>query len=335
MAVENGARRLRLSRLTVAVLVDKEVLIPGTSRFLKNEGDAPLVNSLRRLVARVVIGPYTDAAGLLKWIEKVKPDVVFNLTEHVEGDRQKDSAICGLLDLLDLPYTGTGPRGLTLCRDKALSKLIAAQEGFKIPQFFVVRKGKPRLSQGMTFPLVVKPRFDDASVGISQASFVRTKEALLRRIAFLKQSGTAEIICEEFVAGREMLVGVIQERVMPVREMFVGRVSKTAPRLISYRLKHDRKYQRRWSFRTGFAHLTPEQERGVKKLVLKTCDALDLRDYSRLDLILTPAGEWVFLEANPNPGLYPFKRSRYGIWSDIDFDRLVERIVLGALRKKS
>jgi len=334
MAVQIGTRHRLLSRLTVAVLVDKEVLTPGTSRFLKGEGDSPLVNSLRRLVARVVVGPYTDAAGLLQWIEKVKPDVVFNLTEHVEGDRQKDSAICGLLDLLELPYTGTGPRGLMLCRDKALSKLIAAQEGFKIPKFFVVEKASPRLPQGMTFPLVVKPRFDDASVGISQASLVRTKEALLRRIAFLRQSETKKIICEEFIAGREMLVGVIEDRIMPVRELFIGRGSKSAPRLISYRLKHDRQYQRRWSFRTDFAQLTPEQERRVKKLVLRTCCALDLRDYSRLDLMLTPTGEWVFLEANPNPGLYPFKRSRYGIWSDIDFDRLIERIMLRALRRK-
>jgi D-alanine-D-alanine ligase len=334
MAVENGTRDRRLSRLTVAVLVDKEVLAPGTSRFLKGEGDSPLVNSLRRLVARVVVGPYTGAAGLLKWVEKVKPDLVFNLTEHVEGDRQKDSAICGLLELLELPYTGTGPRGMTLCRDKALSKLIAAREGFKVPQFFVLGRGAARLPREMSFPLVVKPRFDDASVGISQASLVRTREALLRRIAFLKQSATDEIICEEFVAGREMLVGVIEDRTMPVREMFIGRGAKAAPRLISYRLKHDKKYQRRWSFRTGFARLTAAQERSVKRLALKTCAALALRDYSRLDLILTPAGEWVFLEANPNPGLYPFKRSRYGIWSDIDFDRLVERVMLGALRRK-
>src|SRR5689334_21832331 len=165
MAVRNETRHRLLRRLTVAVLVDPEVLNPGTSRFLKGQGDSPLVNSLRRLVARVAVGPYTDAAGLLKWIEKVKPDVVFNLTEHVEGDRQKDSAICGLLELLELPYTGTGPRGLTLCRDKALSKLIAVQEGFKIPRYFVVEKGAPCLPQGLTFPLVVKPRFDDASVG--------------------------------------------------------------------------------------------------------------------------------------------------------------------------
>lgn len=334
MAIEHATRHRVLSRLTVSVLVDKEVLIPGTSRFRKNEGDSPAVNSLRRLVKRVVVGPYTDPARLVEWINVVRPDVVFNLTEHLDGDRHKDSCICGLLDLLELPYTGTGPRGLILCRDKAVSKLIAAQEGFKTPEFFVIEKGAPRLPPRTKFPLVVKPRFDDASVGISQASFVRTKEALLRRIAFLQQSGTNDIICEEFIAGREMLVGVIEKRVMPVRQLMVGLRSQTPPPIVSYRLKHDRKHQRRWRVRTVFARLTPEQERSVKKLALRACRALDLRDYSRLDLKLTPSGEWVFLEANPNPGLFPFKRSRHGLWSDIDFDELIAKITLRALQRK-
>ncbi len=177
------------------------------------------------------------------------------------GRRTVTSA--ALLDLLKLPYTGTGPRGLVLCRDKAVSKLIAAQEGFKIPKFFVVGKETRRLPPEMTFPLVVKPRFDDSSVGISQASLVRTKEALARRIAFLERNEMGEIICEEFIAGREMLVGVMGERIMPVRELLIGRGLQNAPRLASYRLKHDRKHQRRWRVRTRFAQLTPEQgERG-------------------------------------------------------------------------
>ncbi|MDT4952405.1 MAG: D-alanine-D-alanine ligase [Acidobacteriota bacterium] len=334
MAIRHGNPQHLLSRLTVAVLVDRQVLVPGTSRFRAGEGHRPLVNTLRRVVEKVVIRPYMNVAGLFEFIKDVKPDVVFNLTEHADWDRTKDSHICALLDLLKLPYTGTGPRGMMLCRDKAVSKQIAAREGFKTPEFFVIEASEPRLPTQVIFPLVVKPRFSDGSDGISQASFVRTKEALLRRIAFLQENDIEEIICEEFIAGREMLVGVIGERVMPVREFFIGQGSKSAPRLVSYRLKHDKVYRRRWSLRTDFAQLTPEQERKVKELTLRTCSALDLRDYSRLDLKLTPTGEWVFLEANPNPGLSPFKRSLAGIWSDIDYEKLVLEILLRALQRE-
>ncbi|HEY0101668.1 MAG TPA: hypothetical protein VGB76_22275, partial [Pyrinomonadaceae bacterium] len=185
MARQLKSRPRLLSRLTVAVLVDRAVLVPGSSRFRKGIGDAPLVNTLRRMVEKVSVGAYTDTGGVLKWFAELRPDIVFNLTENVDGDRQKDGYICALLDLLKLPYTGTGPRGMLLCRDKAVSKLIAAREGFKTPEFFVVEGRAPRLPRQLAFPLVVKPRFDDASVGISQASLVRTKEALLERIAYL------------------------------------------------------------------------------------------------------------------------------------------------------
>jgi D-alanine-D-alanine ligase len=337
MAMRRRSRPRLLRRLTVVVLVDRAVLRPGTSRFQKGVGDAPLVNVLRRMVEKVVVGPYTDAAGVLEWFREVRPDVVFNLTENVDGDRQKDGHICALLDLLKLPYTGTGPRGMLLCRDKAVSKLIAAREGFKTPEFFVVQGRVPRLPRQLAFPLVVKPRFDDASVGISQGSLVRTKDALMERIAYLAENVTEDIICEEFVEGREMLVGVIGRRMMPVREFIIGRGAeqqRRAPQILSYRLKHDRTYQRRWSLRTGFAQLTPAQERQVRALTLSTFGALGLLDYGRLDVKLNASGEWVFLEANPNPGLFPFKGSRYGLWSDIDFEKLIEQILLRALRRE-
>lgn len=338
MTTRRRTRPRLLSRLTVAVLVDRVVLKPGTSRFQKGVGDAPLVNTLRRMVERVVVGPYTNAAGVFEWFRELKPDVVFNLTENVDGDRQKDGHVCALLDLLKLPYTGTGVRGMLLCRDKAVSKLIAAREGFKTPDFFVVEGRAPRLPRQLSFPLVVKPRFDDASVGISQASLVHTKDALSERIAFLAENITEDIICEEFIEGREMLVGVIGRRIMPVREFIIGRSAaqrKIAPQILSYRLKHDKAHQRLWSVRTGFAQLTPEQERRVRALTLKTFDALGLLDYGRLDVKLNSSGEWVFLEANPNPGLYPFKGSRYGLWSDIEFEKLVEQIVLRALQREN
>lgn len=333
MAVRRGTHG-RLSHLTVAALFDKEILVPGTTRFVAGEGDRSLINALRRLVEKVVVGAYSDVAGLTSWLKDVRPDVVFNLTEQADGDREKDAHICSLLELLKLPYTGVGPRGLMLCRDKAVSKLIAAREGFKTPEFFVVKTGAPRLPPRIKFPVVVKPRFGDASEGINQASLVRDSGALLRRIGLLEQNDVEEIICEEYIAGREMLVGIVGQRVMPVRELIIGRNVPHKPRLASYSLKHDKVTRRRWQVRTEFAHLTPGQERKVKGLTRRTCSALDLKDYARLDLKLTPTGEWMFLEANPNPSLTPFNRSLSGIWSDIDYEKLIEQITLRAFRRE-
>jgi D-alanine-D-alanine ligase len=120
---------------------------------------------------------------------------------------------------------------------------------------------------------------------------------------------------------------------MPVRELIIGRKSANKPRLVSYRLKHDKEQRQRWRVRSEFAALTPEQERNVQKLTLRTFAALDLRDYGRLDLRLSEAGDFVFLEANPNPALTPFNRSLAGIWSAIDYENLIRQIALQALQR--
>src|SRR5882762_1501065 len=85
-------------------------------------------------IAVVPFGP--DIATTLAELAKLKPRIVFNLTEWVDGDRKLDHAIAGLLDVMKLPYTGTGPAGLQICRDKALSKYLVAAAGVDVPRSF-------------------------------------------------------------------------------------------------------------------------------------------------------------------------------------------------------
>ncbi len=325
--------RFDTRRLTVLVLADQETLVPGTSRFWDDQAEKHVVNALRLIAKKVVVKPFTNITDLLEFVKATTPDIVFNLTEHVDNNRSMDGHICALLDLLGVPYTGTGPKGLILCRDKAVSKLIAAKEGFRIPRYLVVQPGTRSLPDSIPFPLVVKPQFGDASEGISQASYVRTKDALLRRIDLLGRREPGAVICEEFIRGREMYVGVLGNRLLPVREFILGRNTVRAPRLATFRLKHDPAHRRRWRARTDFADITPEQQAGVDRLVRKTFAALNMNDYARFDLKLAPSGEWVFLEANPNPGLGPYRPSQPGIWMTVDYEELIREILAGALRR--
>ncbi len=128
---------------TVLVLVDDEVLLAGNGRFAAGAVDRYVVEALRTLVKRVVVRPYTGVPDFIKMTEEIRPSLVFNLTEHSDGDRRKDSHICALMDLLKIPYTGTGPNGMMLCRDKMLSKLVAAQQGFRVPAFFTAKASEP------------------------------------------------------------------------------------------------------------------------------------------------------------------------------------------------
>jgi D-alanine-D-alanine ligase len=327
-------RAVRAGRRTVLVLVDRGNVAPGTWELSADQPEAHVVGALRRVVKKVVVRPFLGAGSLLSFLDEEKPDVVFNLTEHVEGDRRGDAHVAGLLELVGLPYTGTGPQGLTLCRDKAISKLIAAREGFRVPGFFVLAASAPRLPKEIAFPVVLKPRLEDSSEGISEGSLVQRREALVRRIGFLRRRRFEQLICEEFVPGREIFVEMLDGRLMPPREFVVGRRGRGEPRLVSERLKRDRAYRKRWAVRTRFARLKPAEEASLLELTRRTFRALELRDYARFDLKLQPAGEWVFLEANPNPPLVPPGKSFSGSWSGVDYVALIEEITLLALRRR-
>jgi D-alanine-D-alanine ligase-like ATP-grasp enzyme len=208
-----------------------------------------------------------------------------------------------------------------LCRDKAVSKMIASRNGFRVPAFF---EQPPR---EIPFPVVVKPRDLDSSAGISAASLVTTRAALQRRIDALRRHGA--VLCEEYVEGREMVVGFVGRRVMPVREMILG----GRERLFSWRLKHDAEYRKRNGARMITPRLAPRVRRALEDAVLATAEGLEMHDYGRFDVRLTADGAWVFLEANPNPALVPQHRAFSKTWGGIGYDAMIEQIVRSALRR--
>ena len=323
-----------MMNITVLVLVDDELLLPGKSGFVAGAEDCHVVEVLRTMVNEVVVRSYTSVRSLLGLIDEIRPALVFNLTEHSGGDRTKDSHICAVIDLSGVPYTGTGPSGMMLCRDKALSKLVAAHEGFAAPRFFTVNASDPQLPSVLPLPLVVKPRFGDSSEGIHGTSLVRTRRALLKQIAAVRRTGWNAVICEEYIPGRDIFVSIAARRVTAIREFIVGRDAPNAPRLVSAQFKHDQQYRRHWKIRSDFAQLSAEQRRKLNSLALRTFDALSLRDYGRLDLRLTPTGEWFFLEANPNPALVPLGKTFTGSGFGVSLRKVVTQIIKRAVHRK-
>ena len=131
-----------------------------------------------------------DIEKSTRLLKEAAPDLVFNLTEHVGGDRSKDLHVTALLELLNLPYTGSGPKGLMLCRDKATCKRLLSHHKITVPNFENLRVGKNTLTRKLHYPLIVKPALEDGSDGISLASLVQNPEDLAQR-AFSSQRAIA------------------------------------------------------------------------------------------------------------------------------------------------
>jgi D-alanine-D-alanine ligase len=284
-----------------------------------------------------VVGIHDDLREIRSSVEDFKPHIVFNLMEAFAGITTFDQNVVSYLELLRLPYTGCNPRGLMLARDKALSKKLLAYHRIPVPEFTVVRPGrKAVLSKKLTFPLIVKSLFFEASAGISQASVVENAEQLARRVSFIHERlGTAAIV-EQFIDGRELYVGVIgNERldVFPVWEMSFVQMPENRWKIATERVKWSTQYQKRHGIMTDRAVLDAAAADQLQRIAKRAYRALDLNGYARIDVRMDERGRMFVLEANPNPNLaYGEDFAESAEVSGIPYERLLDRIIALGLR---
>jgi len=326
-------------RCDVAMLVDAETGEHNrTGRFVPDRGsmEQQVFEALRARYARVTVVPFgPDIVATLTELRTLRPRMVFNLTEWVDGDRALDHAIGGLLEMMKFRYTGTGPTGMQLCRDKALSRQIAAAAGVDVPCGCTLARGDRIENPGLPFPLIVKPQYGDGSDEIAKASLVRTRLELRARVRDLRSRRKGPLVCEEYIPGRDIYVGIIgnEPRVLAPTEMVIGSKKASAPQFATYRLKNDGRYRTKWRVRYRLAALPKPVLRKIADFSRKAFRALQLRDYARLDFRLTAEGRVVFIEANPNPDLTPHTLGRNLCFAGIEYRNLIPRIVETARKR--
>lgn len=320
----------------VALLVDAEAgerRKSGSFVPERSSVEAYLLEALRAQRLRVAVVPFAAAVRpTIDELRAVKPRLVFNLTECVDGDRAQDAAIAGLLELLRIPYTGTGPAGMRLARDKALSKHIVADLGVAVPRYFVIPARGPIRNPRVPYPLIVKPQFGDGSDEVRGNSLVKNERELAQRVRVLRRRVKAPLICEEFIEGCDLYVALLGSapEVMPAVELVIGRKGRGAPAFASYRLKNDGAYRNRWRVRWRVAKLSRNLQRDVDTASRAIFQALQLRDYGRIDYRLTPDGRLVFLEANANPDLHPHAMGNNVCFAGVAYGIALRRIVAAA-----
>ena len=333
------ADAVRPARCDIVLLVDAEAVDLRKSGLYvpdRSSVEAYLLAELRSQGLQVTALPFVAGVeATIATLRALKPRLVFNLTECVDGDRSQDAAIAGLLDLLKIPYTGSGPGGLRLARDKALSKHIAADLGVAVPRYFVIPPKGPIRNPRVPYPLIVKPQFGDGSDEVRVNSLVKNERELVQRVRVLRRRVDAPLICEEFIEGRDLYVALLGNKpdVMPAVELVIGRRGQGAPTFASYKLKNDGAYRNRWRVRWRVAKLSLNLRRDVENASRAIFHALEQRDYGRIDYRLTPDGRLVFLEANANPDLHPHAMGNNQCFAGVVWGDALRRIVNEALSR--
>ncbi|MEQ1859658.1 MAG: hypothetical protein ABMA13_06965 [Chthoniobacteraceae bacterium] len=276
---------------------------------------------------------FDDLDLLRQKLTSFAPDVVFNLADQFKNNRAFDTAIASFMEMHGVRYTGCGPTGLTLCKHKGISKKILGYHRIHVPDFVIIARGaRIARPKRLKFPILVKPLKEEASLGISQASFVETDDQFRERVAFIHEKYAGDVIAEEYIEGRELYVSVmgnLQLRVLPIRELVFREVPPDEPKIATYRAKWDEEYRKKWGLQNQFAEgLDPALVAGIERTCKRIYRLLTIDGYARIDLRLNAAGEVYFIEANPNPILaededFAQSAARAGL----AYPQLIERII--------
>ena len=253
----------------------------------------------------------------------MRPDVVF-IALHGPGG--EDGCIQGILDWLGLPYTGSDLRSSALAIDKHLTKKLLSAEGLPTPAWdvFDLEGGTlPLLPGSLDLPLMVKPRAEGSSAGVS---IVRTHEQWTQ--AMIALAGRApSVLAEEYVEGREFSCGILGER-----RAAGDRDRAVRPTSIRY----DAKYAPGGSRHFVPAPIDSDLAHRLQILALSVHRLIGLRDYSRTDFIVSKEGRPYILEMNALPGLTPtslFPEECAAI--GMSFEALIDRLVQSALGRSA
>jgi D-alanine-D-alanine ligase len=268
------------------------------------------------------------ALDLIRRLRETEPEVAFIAMHGRDGE---DGTVQELLEILGVPYTGSGVLACARATDKVLAKHLMAEAGIPTPEFFAFNEtafrelgaaeALPAIEERLDFPIVVKPSSQGSALGIKFArSATDVPAALVAAFSY-----DSRVLLERYVDGRDLAVSILDDEPLPVVE--------AVPRDDEF---YD--FEARYEIgRTDFAcpaDLPDGLTEQAQDLALRTYRLLGCSGFARVDLMLGAAGELTVLEANPIPGLtetslLPQAAEAAGI----PFDELVGRILELALER--
>ena len=291
--------------------------------------DACLIGSyLETLGVNVLL--YPGNALLPSHLRKDKPEMVINLVDSVKGDEALASAIPGVLELLDIPYTGADILGLSLDTNKFLIKKLLEQNGVPIPHYQLFNTPTDYLDPTLRYPLITKLNAIHGAVEITRDAISENEKHLRERLRYLIQTYKQPVLAEEFIVGREItaiLLEGMNKKVYLAEKIFMdtsGKYTFTT-------------FEDQWFLPGEAVHQYQKYEDPIlKEYIKKAFDVAKMYDYGKFDVRLDQSGRYFFIDTNCNPAFGPKELDvalsvildLYGI----SFYEILKRLLLNTVR---
>lgn len=285
------------------------------------------------------LGVDDDVPAALAEIRHRRPDAVFNLCESISGDSRLEPLLPMLLDKEGIAYTGSGPLALSLALHKHKAKEILRARGVPTPASALVTR--PEQVVEIPFPVIVKPAREDASVGIYSESVVSSPEALRARTAFVIEQYRQPALVERYIEGREIYVSLLGRvdgvpEVLPYFEIDFSKMPPDRPRIVSFEGKWLESSVEYLGTKPVPCEVPPALAATIAEAARGAWDALELRDYGRVDIRLAADGIPYVIDVNPNCDLSHEAGgfSRAAKAGGLAYDQVLSRILDLALSRR-
>ena len=280
---------------------------PLTRTLDKKEVEEEVAETLGKLGHDASLHVLDGSLKGLHALARIDCDLIFNLAESFAGNDTADYCIAAYLELIQKRFTGAGSHGLLFAQDKGVAKKILEFHGIHTPVFARSYRGRLDFSHDLEFPVIVKPAREDGSIGIEFNAVVSSIRELMERIDWLHANFDSPVLIEEYVEGREMYVGVLgndNPAALPVVELDLSKLPEGMPRIAGAEVKWGKGTRAYRDTKSAVADDLPEETvNQLQTTAVAVYQALELRDYARIDMRLRPDGRVAVIEANPNPWL--------------------------------
>jgi D-alanine-D-alanine ligase len=271
---------------------------------------------------------------IIERLSESKIDLAFLLTTGIKGE-SRQSQIPAILEMLGIPYVGSGVLAHALALNKAVAKKVFDYHGVTTPRFQIFHVGDESLQSEMKFPLIAKPACEGSGFGIHKDSVVHNEMELKKKVESLLMDYTPPVLVEEFIEGREFTVGVIgngkDKMILPVMEINFDLIPEKYGRFNTFEVKTI------CGDETQFfcpANINSELEKSIKENVSKAFDALGCQDLSRVDILVKDNWPYV-IEINSLPGLEPLYSDlpKMAEIAGITYDQFIFKVIDIAIKR--
>ncbi|MCA9368723.1 MAG: hypothetical protein H6773_00680 [Pseudomonadales bacterium] len=286
-----------------------------------------IASYLEKMGIRVTLIPGNKM--LSETLKIAQPDVVINLVDSVYGQEYLSASIPGTLEILNIPYTGTGMLGQAINSNKYFTKTLLEQYGITTPKYQLIKNVNETIDPVLDFPLIVKLNEIHGSIEIDDNSVCIDKKSTDARINYLMNTYRQPILLEEFVVGREITVIVFEglhTKVYAAEKIF-DKPQESKYQIVTF----DDNWNDEVETITYQKYTLPER---VKQTIKTAFQVLKMEDYAKFDIRLDASGRHYIIDCNTNPTLGPKNTAAIGTITQlygITFEELLTRLISSQL----